>query len=186
MKNSKHIYFYSAGAILLSLGAYFVITRKNNDNGSQGNEVTVDEAKLIETPTGDTVLNTQLSIPENLAKVFELPITSAVKQLGNKNVYTKLAGVNARTSADVNNGVLTNSYGTIEKQATLIGKVTAIAEDNNKSKNLQGRTYKWIKVTLSPDAINSINANRTGFLQKKLETSFPYSAYVREDTIMLK
>lgn len=184
MKNSKHIYFYSAGAILLAFGAYIIITRKSEDS-----EVAKDEAKPedkeVQTSTGSILTLDQLKIPENLSKTLDLDIYGAVKQLGNKDIYSKLNGVNVRTSPSINNGIVGNSLGAIDAQGTYIGKVKAIANDNNNLTNIQGRTYKWVKVLLSSKAIDALNKSRNGLFQSKLPNS-AIQAYVREDTIMLK
>ena len=113
----------------------------------------------------------------------------AVKKLGNKNIYTKVDNVMARKTPNVNNGILNNTWGLISAKNTLVGRVTAIAEDKNGAKNSDGRIYKWLKVNLSANAKKSINeSEKESFLNRiggALPTDLTIEAYVREDTITL-
>ena len=96
----------------------------------------------------------------------------------------------ARKTPNVNNGILNNTWGLISNKDTLVGRVTAIAEDKNGAKNSDGRIYKWVKVNLSSDAKKSIDASeKESFLNRiggALPINYTIEAYLREDTITLK
>ena len=183
--NDKKLYMYSGVAIATAIVAYFVITRKSKSNVSN---------KLVEetvvTDTGSEIPLEQALIPAQLEGIFKLPLKEAIKILGNKNIYTKVVDVMARKSPFVNNGVFNNTWGIISDKNTLVGRVTAIAEDKNGAKNADGRVYKWLKINLSADAKKSINASeKESFLNRiggALPINYTIEAYVREDTITIK
>lgn len=182
MKKENHIYVFSALAILSAVGAYFWITKKS-DSGAQ-NEVDAPPANDVTTTTGSVITQDQFVLPAELNEVLQQPITEIAKKLGNKNIYTKVENVMARKSPAVNNGIINNRWGAISATGTLIGKITAVAEDNNRQKNANGRVYRWFKVNLSNDAKNSINDMQLGgTIISKLSLSKTYVAYVREDTV---
>jgi hypothetical protein len=170
MNSDKKLYVYSGVAIAAAIAAYFVITKKSKLNRKD----TIVEETVV-TDTGFEISIEQALLPTQLQPIFKLPLKEAVKILGNKNVYTKVDNVTARKSPFVNNGILNNRWGTISDKKTLVGRVTAIAEDKNGAKNADGRTYKWVKVNLSANAKKSIGASE----------NYTIPAYVREDTITL-
>ena len=185
MNSDKKLYMYSGVAIATAIVAYFVITKKSKSNVSN---------KLVEetvvTDTGSEIPLEQALLPTQLEAIFKLPLKEAVKKLGNKNIYTKVDDVMARKSPYVNNGILNNTWGIISDKNTLVGRVTAIAEDKNGAKNVDGRIYKWVKINLSADAKKSINASeKESFLNRiggALPINYTIEAYVREDTITIK
>jgi len=184
MNSDKKLYMYSGVAIATAIVAYFVITRKGKKATS---EAIVEET--VVTDTGSEIPLEQAVLPTQLSSIFDLPLKEAVKKLGYKQVFTKVDNVTARKSAYVNNGTINNAWGVISQKNTLLGKVIAIAEDENKAKNAKGRVYKWVKVELSPDAKKSINASpKESFLNKiggALPLNYSIVAYLREDTITL-
>jgi len=175
---------YSGVAIATAIVAYFVITRKSKTSGK---DALIEETVL--TDTGTEISVEQATLPIELEAVFNLPLKEAVKKIGNKNVYTKVADVKARKGANVNNGFVNNAYGTIADKNTNVGKVIAISEDSNGAKNVKGRVYKWVKVNLSQDARKSINKSPNESLLNTISSSLPSTgnvfAYFREDTITL-
>lgn len=185
MNSDKKLYMYSGVAIATAIVAYFVITRKSKSNS---NNVIVEE-KVV-TDTGSEISLEQALLPAQLESIFKLPLKEAVKKLGNKNIYTKVTDVMARKTPNVNNGILNNTWGLISNKDTLVGRVTAIAEDKNGAKNSDGRIYKWVKVNLSSDAKKSIDASeKESFLNRiggALPINYTIEAYLREDTITLK
>jgi len=175
---------YSGVAIATAIVAYFVITRKSKTSGK---DALIEETVL--TDTGTEISVEQATLPIELEAVFNLPLKEAVKKIGNKNVYTKVADVKARKGANVNNGFVNNAYGTIADKNTNVGKVIAISEDSNGAKNVKGRVYKWVKVNLSQDARKSINKSPNESLLNTISGSLSSTgnvfAYFREDTITL-
>lgn len=170
MKKENHIYFYSAGAILFAIGAYFVISKnknKSNNTGIQEENVSKD----LVTDTGSIITNEQALIPIDLKNIFSIPVGEASKLISGAKFYTKVDEVNARKTANVNNGILNNIWGTVGKKDTFLGKVTAIATDKNNAKNIDGKIYRWVKFSLPPNTLKG----QTNVIP----------AYFREDTIKL-
>jgi hypothetical protein len=182
--NDKKLYMYSGVAIATAIVAYFLITRKSKLSGK---DALIEET--VVTDTGSEIPIEQAILPVELEAVFNLPLKEAVKKIGNKNVYTKVADVKARKGANVNNGFVNNAYGTIADKNTNVGKVIAISEDSNGAKNVKGRVYKWVKVNLSQEARKSINKSPNESLLNTFSGSLPSTgnvfAYFREDTITL-
>lgn len=184
MNSDKKLYVYSGVAIATAIVAYFVITKKSK---------LISKSEVVEetvvTDTGSEIPLEQALLPAQLESIFKLPLKEAVKKLGNKNIYTKVDNVMARKTPNVNNGILNNTWGIISAKNTLVGRVTAIAEDKNGAKNSDGRIYKWLKVNLSANAKKSINeSEKESFLNRiggALPTNLTIEAYVREDTITL-
>jgi hypothetical protein len=183
MNSDKKLYVYSGVAIATAIVAYFVITKKSK---------LISKSEVVEetvvTDTGSEIPLEQALLPTQLEPIFKLPLKEAVKIIGNKNIYTKVDNVMARKTPNVNNGIFNNTWGLISAKNTLVGRVTAIAEDKNGAKNSDGRVYKWLKVNLSANAKKSIDASeKESFLNRIGGALINYTieAYVREDTITL-
>ena len=182
--NDKKLYMYSGVAIASAIVAYFLITRKSKTSGK---DALIEETVI--TDTGSEIPVEQAILPVELEAVFNLPLKEAVRKIGNKNVYTKVADVKARKGANVNNGFVNNAYGTIADKNTNVGKVIAISEDANGAKNVKGRVYKWVKVNLTKEARKALNESPNESLLNTISGSLPTTgnvfAYFREDTITL-
>ena len=182
MDSDKKLYLYSGLAIALSVVAYVVITEKKKlklDPSKDNNSDNLD----VETSTGDIITMEQAVIDKNLQEILNMPISNAKLKLLNKSIYTKLDNVTPRTTSNVNNGLLNNSYGgKIVNKDTKIGIVKDIVEDSGKLKNPQGNVYKWLKVLASKEAIDSINDTKS-FWNTPLSKGITF--YVREDVIKL-
>ena len=174
---------YSGLAIALSVVAYVVITEKKKLKSDPSKDNNSDNNLDVTTSTGDTITVEQAVIDKNLQEILNTPISNAKLKLLNKNIFTKLNNVTPRTTPNVNNGLLNNSYGgKIVDKDTKIGIVKDIVEDSGKLKNPQGNVYKWFKVLASNEAIDSIN-NTKSFWNASLSKGITF--YVREDVIKL-
>ena len=183
MNDDKKLYLYSGLAIALSVVAYVVITEKKKLNSDPSKDNNLDNNLDVTTSTGDTITMEQAIIDKNLQEILNTPISNAKLKLLNKSIYTKLDNVTPRTTPNVNNGVINNSYGgKIVDKDTKIGIVKDIVEDSGKLKNPQGNVYKWLKVLASKEAIDSIN-NTKSFWNNSLSNGITF--YVREDVIKL-
>ena len=183
MNDDKKLYLYSGLAIALSVVAYVVITEKKKLKSDPSKDNNLDDNLDVTTSTGDTITVEQAIIDKNLQEILNTPISNAKLKLLNKSIYTKLDNVTPRTTPNVNNGVINNSYGgKIVDKDTKIGIVKDIVEDSGKLKNSQGNVYKWLKVLASKEAIDSIN-NTKSFWNNPLSNGITF--YVREDVIKL-
>ena len=183
MNDDKKLYLYSGLAIALSVVAYVVITEKKKLKSDPSKDNNLDNNLDVTTSTGDTITVEQAIIDKNLQEILNTPISNAKLKLLNKSIYTKLDNVTPRTTPNVNNGLLNNSYGgKIVDKDTKIGIVKDIVEDSGKLKNPQGNVYKWFKVLASKEAIDSINKTKS-FWNVPLSNGTTF--YVREDVIKL-
>jgi hypothetical protein len=183
MNSDKKLYLYSGLAIALSVVAYVVITEKKKLKSDPSKDNNSDNNLDVTTSTGDIITTEQAVIDKNLQEILNTPISNAKLKLLNKNIFTKLNNVTPRTTPNVNNGLLNNSYGgKIVDKDTKIGIVKDIVEDSGKLKNPQGNVYKWFKVLASKEAIDSIN-NTKSFWNTSLGNGITF--YVREDVIKL-
>ena len=106
--------------------------------------------------------------------------------LKGKKIYSKIDKIKARTEPRVNDGVVNNLYGDITKAGTFLGTAISVVNDAGGAQNATAkRVYKWVKVQLSKDGYDAVQANRT-FLTRDLftPTAFPV-VYFREDVIKL-
>lgn len=150
------------------------------------------KSKLVENTTNtpdvssqDLQETQQTEIPINLSTILAKPLSQINVELKGKSIATKLSNVNARQSAKVNDGLINNLYGPIPTRGTFVGKVTSVVEDVNKAKNANGKVYKWLKVTLSDDAIREINSIDRPYHYYTPYLGGLYPGYFREDTIIL-
>lgn len=183
MNSDKKLYLYSGLAIALSVVAYVVITEKKKLKLDPSKEDNTEDNKDVKTSTGDTITVEQAIIDKNLQDILNTPISNVKLRLLNKSIYTKLDKVTPRTTPNVNNGLINNSYGgIIVDKDTKIGIVKDVVEDSGKLKNPQGNVYKWLKVLASKEAIDSVN-NTKSFWNTPLSNGITF--YVREDVIKL-
>lgn len=106
--------------------------------------------------------------------------------LKGKKIYSKIDTIKARTEPRVNDGLVNNLYGDITKSGTYLGNAISVVNDAGGAQNATAkRVYKWVKVQLSKDGYDSVQANRS-FLTRDLftPTAFPV-VYFREDVIKL-
>ena len=186
MNSDKKLYLYSGLAIALAVVAYVVITKKKPLPTTSSNEETpIDEQDdVVVTPSGDTITLEQAIIDPALIKLLNLPLAEIKLNILNKKLYTKLDNTITRVTPYVNNGVVNNTYGgKIETKGTLIGIVKDVVEDSVKSKNPEGKVYKWFKVLASEEAINSINKTKSWW-NTSLRKGVTF--YVREDVVVKK
>lgn len=185
MQNNKKLYIYSGVAIAGAVLIYLLLNAKNKKNQQvQPNTEEVIEDKTVTTSTGDIITIDQAEIPKSLKDIVDKSLADAKKLLFNKHIYSKVADVNPRTTANVNNGYLNNSFGgKITNKDTFVGNIKDVVEDSGKLKNSSGRVYKWFKILASADAIKQLNDSMSWFnVPLKVGATF----YVREDVLRLK
>lgn len=110
----------------------------------------------------------------------------ATTALKGKKIYSKIANVKARTEPRVNDGLMNNLYGDITNANTFLGTAISVVNDAGGTQNSTAkRVFKWVKVQLSKEGYDTIQANRS-FLTRDIFTpsTFPI-VYFREDVIKL-
>jgi hypothetical protein len=156
---------------LIALGGliYLVVPKK---------EESVTDEDLIDPKSEDTpdnVISNEQKTPDKNVEAAK-DNTGKLTSLIGKNVFTKLAGVQVRNTAMVNNGVINNIYGEIPSKDILIGKVTSVLKKGD---------FNWIGVKLSQQAYDIIQSEKN-IIFRDLRTNIPALKWVREDVIKLK
>lgn len=180
MNSDKKIYLYSGLAIVLSVVAYVVITRKRKLDTDPSLNVHPD----VTTPTGDVISGEQAVLDPTLSEIIKLPLIQAKAKMLGKDIYTKVENVNPRQTPYVNNGWLVNNGvgGRITQKDTLIGTVTDVVNDKGSLRNNLGDIYKWFKINPSNEAVKQIKEDSNILIGGTKTKTF----YVREDVIKIK
>jgi hypothetical protein len=111
---------------------------------------------------------------------------NASTMLKGKKIYSKIGNIKARTEPRVNDGLVNNLYGDISNSGVFLGTAISVVNDAGGAQNTTAkRVFKWVKVQLSKDGYDAVQANRS-FLTRDLFTpsTFPV-VYFREDVIKL-
>jgi len=167
-KNETLIYGL-LGLIALGGLVYLAVPKK---------EESITDEDLIDPKSEDTpdnVISNEQKTPDKNVEAAK-DNTGKLTSLIGKNVFTKLAGVQVRNTAMVNNGVINNIYGEIPSKDILIGKVTSV---------LKKGEFNWIGVKLSQQAYDIIQSEKN-IIFRDLRTNIPALKWVREDVIKLK
>ena len=186
--NAKKVYVYSGLALVGALGLYIYISKKKENQLKLAQVVTITEEDKIKTPTGDEIDIEQATIPKDLENVLKNNIPIAEKLLINKEMATKIANVKARSTNQVNNGIVNNIVGEISNPNINVGKVVGLIYDENNAKNPQGKVYKWFKIKPSQESFDEMNKNKSWFKPKlpKVTDTGNWLMYYREDTLTFK
>jgi hypothetical protein len=186
MNNDKKVYLYSGLAIVGSLIAYFLITKKKTlPDNAEGTGTPDPEANVAITTTGEVIDPEQLAIPTTLADILKKDTAKATKDLINKPVYTKLDNVRVRSESYVNNGLINNIMSTITNRNTLLGNIIQIVEDKGKLKNADGRVIKWFRIKPAQITLDEMNRNKD-FLTHRFLPEYTNEIFVREDAVKLE
>jgi hypothetical protein len=167
-KNETLIYGL-LGLIALGGLVYLAVPKK---------EESITDEDLIDPKSEDTpdnVISNEQKTPDKNVEAAK-DNTGKLTSLIGKNVFTKLAGVQVRNTAMVNNGVINNIYGEIPSKDILIGKVTSVLKKGD---------FNWIGVKLSQQAYDIIQSEKN-IIFRDLRTNIPALKWVREDVIKLK
>lgn len=178
MKLKKYLYPIIGLAIAGSI-FYLATKGKKSDDG-----VTPTPEPTPEPEDGDKISPEQKKADPALATI--LGSANASTALKGKKVYSKIANIKARTEPRVNDGIINNLYGDVSNSGTLLGTVISVVNDAGGAQNATAkRVFKWVKVQLSKEAYDSVQANRT-FMTRDLftPTALPV-VYFREDVIKL-
>lgn len=156
---------------LVALGGLIYLIVPKKEEGVEEDEVI--DTKNKDTPD-DEISNEQKTPDKNVQAAKDN--TGKLTSLVGKNVFTKLADVQVRNTAMVNNGVINNIYGAIPSKDILIGKVTSVLKKGD---------FNWIGVKLSQQAYDIIQAEKN-IIFRDLSSRIPALKWVREDVIKLK
>ena len=113
--------------------------------------------------------------------------------------FQKIIPINeVRNSEYINDGKISNLYGTVPKKGTLLGVVQGVYLENTKG-GLLGITkgdgkatnpvtkkpYNWVKIKLADAVYNDIQKNQRNFITRDLFKTPNVYVFVREDAIKL-
>lgn len=164
-------------AIALGGGLYLILKKPKNDGSG-------DDSFPTPTPTNDPTARPQ-DVAQNKVSPKLDSLLSSGKIKGAK-IYTKIDGVNLRTSASVNNGGINNIYGTMPNKERLVGVATGkvIVEQGKDRKNpLTGKDYRWIQVTLSKFAYDKIQSQKSLATMDWIPKTVMPPVWVRDDVV---
>lgn len=174
--NTKKL--YPLIGIGIAVGMILLIAKKKPNDGTPNPE------PAPEPEDGSGVSPEQKKPDPTLTAI--LAKANATTMLKGKKIYSKIGNVKARTEARVNDGVVNNLYGDISNAGTFLGTAISVLNDAGGAQNTSAkRVYKWVKVQLSKEGYDAVQANRS-FLTRDLFTpsAFPI-VYFREDVIKL-
>lgn len=187
MNSDKKLYLYSGLAIVGSLVAYVLITKKKTlPTSSEGTGTPDPETNVAVTTTGEVIDIEQTIIPTTLADILKKTSAQATVALINKPVYTKLDNVKVRNENYVNNGIINNIMSTITNKGMLLGNVIQVVDDKGKLKNADGRVWKWFKIKPAQITLDEMNRNKDFLTHVFLPDSTGKVIYVREDVVKLE
>jgi hypothetical protein len=168
MKKNKWIYISSALVGITAI--YFIVKALKKDDGSNGgNGEGGGEGE-------DNQQNTSPTIIEMIKN----------KTIIGKNVITKYNSSILRTSAYVNDGVMNNKYGEIEKSNTLVGKVKYISQDKGGATNpTTKKPYNWLGVEITDSVYDTIQETQRNWLTRDVWANKKIPLWIREDIIKL-
>lgn len=173
--NTKKLYPLIGVGIALGLILLVAKKRKNDDTTPEPTP----------NPDGEGGIPAeQKKVDPTLASI--LSSKDANTLIKGKKLYTKVGNVKARTQAFVNDGIVNNLYGDITNANTFVGTAISVLNDGSGAQNTTAnRPYKWVKIQLSKEGYDAVQANRS-FLTRDLFTpsTFPI-VYLREDVIKL-
>jgi hypothetical protein len=176
MKVNKYIYPLIGVAIAGGILMLSIKSKKGDDN---------NPVEPTPEPEDGSGVSPEQKKPDPTLSAI-LANANATTMLKGKKIYSKIANIKARTEARVNDGLVNNLYGDISNAGTYLGTAMSVLNDGNGAQNTSAkRVYKWVKVQLSKEGYDAVQANRS-FLTRDLFTpsAFPI-VYFREDVIKL-
>jgi hypothetical protein len=186
MDSDKKLYLYSGLAIVASLVAYSLITKKKTlPSSSEGTGILDPETTNAVTTTGEVIDQEQTVIPATLSEILKKTSAQATAALINKPIYTKIDSVKIRRENYVNNGFFNNIMSTINDRGFLLGNVIQVVDDKGKLSNTDGRVWKWFKIKPVQSTLDEMNKNKD-FLMARFLPQYTKEIYVREDVVKLE
>lgn len=174
MKKQYLIYGGIGLAVLLAL---YLATKKEEQTEVETSEESTDVQQ------GSDKTEKQIKLDPSLAQILSQPNWASV--MTNKNVYTKVSDAKLRNNEFVNDGMISNLYGTIYKEGTLVGSVVGGFLDTGGAINpITKSRYKWFKVKLT-DAVYKEIQKQKNFLTKDVFKPANVYKFIREDVIKL-
>lgn len=175
--NKKYL-IYSAVGVVVLIAVYYATKSPDKPTTDEG---TPSEG---EPATSSDKSKEQVTIDPKLASITQQK--NWVKTLLGKKVYSKLDNVKLRKSEVVNDGLINNLYGTVDKNGTLLGVVSGAYLDKGGATNpVTKTTYNWLQIKLDDAVYNEIQKNQRNFATRDLFKAPNVYAYVREDVIKL-
>ena len=176
--NKKYLIYGSIGVVVL-IAIYYAT--KSPDSPTTDEETTSSEG---EPTSGTDKTKEQTTIDTKLASITQQK--NWVKNLIGKSVYSKLDNVKLRKTEVVNDGLINNLYGTVDKNGTLLGSVVAAYLDKGKATNPVTKSpYNWMQIKLADAVYNDIQKNQRNFATRDLFKAPNVYVFVREDVIKL-
>ena len=178
MKLNKYVYPLIGVAVAGIILALAIKGKKPDDGNTPTPEPTPNPQD------GSEISPEQKKADPALATI--LGSANATTALKGKKIYSKVVNTKARTEARVNDGLVNNLYGDVPNAGIYLGDAISVVNDVSGAQNPTAkRVYKWVKVKLSKDGYDAIQANRS-FLTRDLFTPSTLPVvYFREDVIKL-
>lgn len=175
--NKKYLIYGAVGVVVL-IAVYYATKSPEQPTTDEG-------IPSEDEPTSSTdKTKEQTTIDPKLATITQQK--NWLKNVIGKNVYSKLDNVKLRTSEVVNDGLINNLYGSVDKGGTLLGVVTTAYLDKGRATNPATKApYNWFQIKLSDAVYEDIQKNQKNFATRDLFKAPNVYAFVREDVIKL-
>jgi hypothetical protein len=175
--NKKYLIYGAVGVVVL-IAIYYATKSPDQPTNDEGipseDEPTSSSDKTKE----------QITIDPKLASITQQK--NWVKNVIGKSVYSKLDNVKLRKNEFVNDGLINNLYGEVEKKDTLLGVVKGAYLDKGKATNPATKSpYNWFQIKLSDAVYEDIQKNQKNFATRDLFKAPNVYVFVREDVIKL-
>jgi hypothetical protein len=187
--NKRYLLYGGVGVVIL-IAIYYAT--KSPDVPILDDDV-VDESSST-TSTGKT--QEQITLDPKLVSLMQQK--DWIKTINGKNIYSKLDNVKVRNSEYINDGKISNLYGTVPKKGTLLGVVQGVFLENTKggllgiikgdskaTNPVTKKPYNWVKIKLADAVYNDIQKNQRNFITRDLFKNPNVYVFVREDAIKL-
>jgi hypothetical protein len=175
--NKKYLIYGAVGVVVL-IAVYYATKTPDSPTTDEG---TPSEGE----PTSSTdKTKEQITIDPKLASITQQK--NWVKSLLGKSVYSKLDNVKLRKTEVVNDGLVNNLYGMVDKRDTLLGVVKGAYLDKGGATNpATKKTFNWLQIKLDDAVYNDIQKNQKNFATRDLFKAPNVYVFVREDVIKL-
>ena len=174
----KHYLIYGGIGVALLVALYFA-TKSESQTTTE--EQPTDNGGDVQ--QGSDKTKEQINLDPTLAQILSQSNWSS--QMFNKNIYTKIADAKLRDNELVNDGIISNLYGTIPNAGTLVGSVVGGYLDTGGGINPITKTrYKWFKVKITDSVYKDIQKQKS-FLTRDLFKPTNVYKFIREDVIKL-
>jgi hypothetical protein len=175
--NKKYLIYGSIGVVVL-VAIYYA---------TKSPETPIADEDIVEEgdpTTSKEKTKEQTTLDPKLATIIQ--DKNWVKNIKGKSIYSKLDNVKLRKTEVVNDGVINNLYGTVDKNGTLLGVAVSAYLDKGKATNpVTKAPYNWIQIKLADGVYNDIQKNQRNFATRDLFKAPNVYVFVREDVIKL-